>query len=448
MKNKKQVIYSRYLQDKKTFDRVFRWGDILAQMTFSEGKPEALSGTMVLDLSYASFPGIVMASFLAELGAEVIKIEPPEGDPSRMFTPWGKNIDGVGIPFLMEGRNKYYITLDLEDRNSRENLKTLAAKADIIIETFAPGEMDSLEIGYRHLQEINPGLIYVAITPYGHFSKKAKELSRIPWAELTSQAESGLNAIIGELPDEPEPYSWPTRVGFYAACYLTGTAAAIGALTALFYKQTTGEGQMVDVASSDAFVSCVGFPATMGYIWKKPRLRYGTLDYGLCPYGFFKCKDAYVAIACFRDQDFRAALKILGRWDLERDWRDLLDRITDDIDKAKELNQEIEKAIAKYSYEQIYQKFAQYSSKAARLRWRGGGLPVTTRMMTPKEVLGHKHWDERNVFIKETQPFGELLVPLAGKMSQTPPRIKWLSSGIGQDNIFIWEKYGLKRVNI
>ena len=128
---------------------------------------------------------------------------------------------------------------------------------------------------------------------------------------------------------------------------------------------------MVDLASADAYASCVGFPPTIGSIWKKPRLRLGTLDYGLCPYGFFKCQDGHIAIACFRDQDFRAALKILGRWKLEEDWKSLLDRITDDIDKVKELNAEVEKAVAPYTYKEIAEKFSEYSVKAARFEMAG-----------------------------------------------------------------------------
>jgi crotonobetainyl-CoA:carnitine CoA-transferase CaiB-like acyl-CoA transferase len=418
----------------------------LAELPSLEGKPEALQETLVLDLSYANFAGLMAASFFAEAGAEVIKIEPPEGDPSRALSPFGVNVAGVGIPFLMESRNKRHITLDLQNDADRQKLKLLAAKADVFIETFAPGEMDDLGIGYRQLSQLNRGLVYVAITPYGHYTAKAREFSKMPWADLTSQAESGLAALIGDLPDTPEPYCWPTRAGFYAAGYATAVGAATGGLVALLYKRLTGEGQMVDIASADAYASCVGFPPTIGYVWKKPRPRYGTLDYGLCPYGFFKCKDGYVAIACFRDQDFRAALKILGKWKLEEDWRSLLDRITDDIAKVKELNRKIEEAVAGYTYKEIFEKFSDYSVKAARSKWRGGGLPVTTKMLTAKEVLESEHWRVRQTFEKVNHPtFGVFTIPLTGKMSRTPLRVKWVSANVGEDNEYIFKKYGLKK---
>jgi crotonobetainyl-CoA:carnitine CoA-transferase CaiB-like acyl-CoA transferase len=442
----KERVYSRYLQKKGASKHLSEWSQFLSGMMGTEGKPEALDDMMVLDLSYANFCGNIAASFFAEAGAEVIKVEPPEGDPSRIISPYGDNIKGVGIPYLMESRNKRHITLDLESPQGRDNLKMLAKQADILIETFAPGQMDEWEIGYRQLKELNPGLIYIAITPYGHYTDKGEKQAKTPWTDLTSQAQSGLAALIGDLPDSPAPYNWPTRAGFYAAGYTSAVGAAMGGLIASFFKRTTGEGQMVDIATADAYTSCVGFPPTIGHLWKKPRPRYGTLDYGLCPYGFFKCKDGYVAIACFRDQDFRAALKLLGKWKIEEDWKTLLDRITDDIDKVLELNDIVDKAVADMTYSEISEKFANYSVKAARSKWRGGGLPVTTKMLTPKQVLQEKHWQVRGAFNKVAHPaYGVVTLPVAGKMSKTPLRVKWISADIGEDNEYIFEKYGLTK---
>lgn len=439
----KERVYSRYLQ-KKGASKLSDWKNILTLLKTSEGKPEALDDMMVLDLSYANFAGNVAASFLAEAGAEVIKVEPPEGDPSRAMSPYGANVNGVGIPYLMESRNKRQITLDLESPEGQENLRLLAARADMLIETYIPGQMDAWGIGYRQLRELNDGLIYIAISPYGHYTAKGREMAEMPWTDLTSQAESGLAALIGDLPDAPEPYNWPTRAGFYAAGYTSAVGAACGGLVASFFKRRTGEGQMIDIATADAYASCVGFPPTIGYVWKKPRLRYGTLDYGLCPYGFFKCQDGYVAIACFRDQDFRAALKLLGQWKIEEEWKTLLDRITDDIDKVKELNAVVENAVGKYTYKQINEKFASYSVKAAGSKWRGGGLPVTTRMLTPDEVLREEHWKVRGTFPQITHPsFGVVTLPTTGKMTKTPLRVKWISAAIGEDNDYVFEKYGL-----
>lgn len=438
----KEKVYSRYVRKVGTSDRLAQWGRMLGGMMSADGKPEALDDIMVLDLSYANYAGLIAAGLLAEAGAEVIKVEPAGGDPARVVTPFGVHKNETGITFAAESRNKRHVMLDFGEASDREKLGRLMAKADIIIETYAPGEMDALGLGYRQLRELNPGLIYVAMTPYGHTGTHARTHGRIPWSDLTSQAESGLCAILGDLPDAPEPMNWPTRAGFHAAGYAVAVEAVAGTLAALLFKRLNGKGQMIDVATSDAYSSCVGFPPTIGHLWKRPRPRYGTLDYGLCPYGFFKCKDGYVAIACFRDQDFRAALKILGKWDLEEEWRHLIDRITDNVDKVRGLNKEIEAAVAGFTYDEIFGKFSRYSIKAAGSKWRGGGLPVTTKMLTAEEVFKVDHWKARKTFtdVKEHN-FGVLTLPVAGKMSETPLRVKWIKTELGADNDYVFEKY-------
>ncbi len=359
-----------------------------------------------------------------------------------MVTPFGVHRGGTGLGFTIESRNKRHVMLDFEQADEREKLKRLMAKADIVIETYAPGELDGIGLGYRQLREVNPGLIYVAMSPYGHTGARARSHGHVPWSDLTSQAESGLSAIIGDLPNAPEPQNWPTRAGFYAAGYSVAVEAVSGALAALFFKRLNGIGQMIDVATADAYASCVGFPPTVGHLWKRPRPRYGTLDYGLCPYGFFKCKDGYVAIACFRDQDFRAALKILGKWNLEEEWRYLIDRITDNVDKVRELNRDIEAAVSQFSYDEIFNKFSKYSIKAAGSKWRGGGMPVTTKMLAPAKVLEEMHWQKRHTFHEiEAANFGTVTLPVAGKMSETPLRVKWVKTELGADNDYVFKKY-------
>jgi CoA:oxalate CoA-transferase len=438
----KEKVYSRHVRKVGTSERLGQWGRMLSGMMSPEGKPEALEGTLVLDLSYANYAGLIAAGLLAEAGAEVIKVEPAGGDPARVVTPFGAHRNETGLTFLAESRNKRHVMLDFEQAADREKLRRLMAKADIVIETYAPGELDAMGLGYRQLRQINPGLIYVAMTPYGHTGTRARSHGNIPWSDLTSQAESGLCAVLGDLPDTPEPRNWPTRAGFYAAGYAVAIETVAGALAALFFKRLHGKGQMIDVATADAYSSCVGFPPTIGHLWKQPRPRYGTLDYGLCPYGFFKCKDGYVAIACFRDQDFRAALKILGKWNLEEEWRHLIDRITDNVDKVRELNKEIESAVADFTYDEIFKKFSQYSIKAAGSKWRGGGLPVTTKMLTAEEVMHVDHWKQRNTFVDMPEDnFGVVTLPVAGKMSETPLRVKWIKTELGADNGYVFEKY-------
>ncbi|HEX7364354.1 MAG TPA: CoA transferase [Dehalococcoidia bacterium] len=415
----------------------------LAGMMSPEGKPEVLSDVVVLDASYANFSGIIAASLFAEFGAEVIKIEPPDGDPARKMTPYGAKVNGVGIPFLMEARNKKYLELDLTTAVGRKDFKKLAAKADILIETYPAGQMDEWGIGYRQLIEANPGLIYTAITPYGQYTDRAKEFRNVPDSDITSQAASGLAANIGDPDLSPEPYNWPFRAGAWIGWYISGLEAALGGAIALIYKADTGEGQMIDVASADAYASMVGYPVFIGYTWEKARPRLGKHDFTLYPYGFWKSKDGIVAIAAPRDHDFRALLKILKMWKIEDDWRFTFDRITDMLDQIEKLYNLIEAETVKYTSDELIGKALQYSIKAARSKWRGGGVPIIMKVPTPSEAMQNPHWKIRNSFQEiDDKKLGKFIIPANFiKMSESPPRVKWISCDIGQDNKYIRNKY-------
>ena len=176
----------------------------------------------------------------------------------------------------------------------------------------------------------------------------------------------------------------------------------------------TGEGQMVDIASMDAYSNMVGFPATIGYTWQKARPRIGVLDFILYPYGLWKCKDGYVVIAAPRDHDFRALLKVLGLWRLEDDWRHTPDRIPDVVDQAVVLYKAIEEKTLQYTADELVKKALGYSAKAARSKWRGGGVPIVMKMMTPPMALESKQFSIRKIF-------QEVEDESAGKL--TPTRI-------------------------
>ncbi|MBN1381550.1 MAG: CoA transferase [Deltaproteobacteria bacterium] len=416
----------------------------LAEIMNPEGKAEVLDDVLVLDVSRNSFAGISAASIFAEFGAEVIKIEPPEGDPARRITPFGTHVKGVGIPFMFEARNKRYMTLDIKDNEEdRKVFSKLARKATVIIETFPAGDMDAWGIGYRQLSEQNPGLVYIAITAYGQYTEKAKKFVRMPDVDIVSQAGSGLAANMGDVPDAGEPYSWPLRAGLWAGWYISGLSAVVGGTVALIHRQNTGVGQMVDVAGMDAYSSMVGIPVSIGYTWHKARPRIGILDFILYPYGHWKCKDGFVAVAAPRDHDFRALLKILGLWEIEDDWRYSSDRIPDILEQATHLHKLIENETMKYTADELVGLALNYSKKSARSKWRGGGVPIVMKLMTPETALENPQWHVRKSFQDvEDKNLGKYKISANfTKMSESPPRIKWVSCDIGQDNDYVREKY-------
>jgi CoA:oxalate CoA-transferase len=415
----------------------------LKGMMSPDGKPEVLDDAVILDVSYANLNGDICSSIYAEFGAEVIKIEPPEGDPSRKITPYGVNRNGTGVPFIMEARNKRYMTLDLKKEADREEFKKLAKKAHVVVETYAPGQMDAWGIGYRQLSEINPGLVYIAISPYGQYGKKAQEMIDIPDSDITAQAASGAPANIGDMPGSGEPYNWPLRAGAWLAWYISGIEAALGGAIARYYTRATGEGQMVDVATADAYASLVGYPVTIGFTWDKARPRIGIHDFSIYPYGFWKSKDGIVAIAAGRDHDFRALLKILDLWGQEDDWRFTFDRIPDILSQIEDFYKIIEAKTIKFTSDELIKKALEYSIKSARSKWRGGGVPIIMKVENPGATMKNPHWAKRNSFQDFDEPgIGKVKMPVNFiKMSESPPRVKWLKCTIGQDNDYVRQKY-------
>ena len=442
----KDQVFSRHLTGKSASEHLSNFNKLLADlMGSSEGKPEVLNDTTVIEISHANFPALITGAILGELGADVIKVEPPEGDPARKVSHYGKNVDGVGIPFLMESRNKQHITLDLKTEKGISNLKKLIAKADLVIDGMKPGFLDSLGVGYRQCTELKKGLVYLAVSPYGHFTAKARENFNIPDSDLTAQSEAGYPALTGN-PDAPEPYNYPVKAGVWAASYMAAGLAVSGALTALLFRRRTGEGQMVDIATSDAISAWQGYSTLWGVHFKKPRVRVGNFDWSIFPYGYYEAKDGFVTIAAGADQDFRGLLRIFKRWDLENDWRFVFDRITDDVEKLKALEAEFKKEIVKHTRKELVQKTLAFSQNAARDKLRAKGFPIAVETRSPREVLNEDHWKVRKSFAEVA--VGETVkMKMPGptpKLSDTPLRLKQIECRLGAHNKQVYEKFGLE----
>jgi len=196
-------------------------------------KPEALDDITVLDLSYNSFAGVFCTSLLAEFGAQVIRIEPPEGDFLRTCTPYGITYKGEGLNYLSEGRNKFHVTLNLRKPAARKILKDLVPKADVLVETFTPGVMDRWGIGYEHLSKINPRLIFASITPFGQFGPKSR--SKMTDYDNIIQARSAIQYATGEILPKGKtydemPWAVPTKSGPWIGAAPAGTFMAVGIL--------------------------------------------------------------------------------------------------------------------------------------------------------------------------------------------------------------------------
>lgn len=268
-----------------------------------------LKGLVVLDLSrILSGPFATMT--LADLGADVIKIEQPGlGDDTRH---WGPPFQGTEAAyFLSVNRNKKSLAVDLKSPQGLEAVKRLAATADIVVENFRPGTAARLGLGYEDLSKDNLGLIYASISGYGQTGPESQRAGY----DAIAQARSGIMSVTGE-PDGP-----PVRVGNSGSDLIAGSWAVIGVLAALQERNRTGRGQWVDVSLLDGSVSWLTYLAN-GYLasGEIPQ-RYGSAHPTIAPYQAFATSDGFVMLAVGNDALWRKFTEAVGRADLTEDPR-------------------------------------------------------------------------------------------------------------------------------
>jgi crotonobetainyl-CoA:carnitine CoA-transferase CaiB-like acyl-CoA transferase len=213
-------------------------------MSERQNSESLLAGYSVLDLT--DDKGLLCGAVLGDLGTDVVKIEPPGGDPARNIGPFYKDIPHPekSLFWFYTNLNKRGITLNLEVGEGREIFKELVAKADAVIESFEPGYLDSLGLGYSELEKVNPGIVMTSITPFGQKGPYA----HFKATDLVGLSLGGMVRIFGE-PNEP-----PCRISLPQFYYLGSLHAAAGTMMALYHRDLTGEGQWVDVACRDAVV--------------------------------------------------------------------------------------------------------------------------------------------------------------------------------------------------
>jgi crotonobetainyl-CoA:carnitine CoA-transferase CaiB-like acyl-CoA transferase len=371
------------------------------------GKPEALPGLRVLELSPGHFGGMVAASVLAEFGAEVIKVEAPGGDPARNYVPEGFVIAGTGLPFLSEARNRKFVTLSLQDEEGVRIFRRLAAASDVVVETEGPARMDSLGLGYEALSRENPALVYLTLTTYGVFGPDAKR--QVKDSDLLCQALSGVPYVTGD-PEENGPgeeFQVPTKTGNWHGWFAQGLWGAFGVLAALLHRDATGKGQMVDVAGAEAMMKFVDYNITWMHTAGRERRRTGKFDPAVFPYTYIRCRDGYTFIAAYNDEAFESLMHIIGRPELAADprFRSGADRTR--IENQKVLHTILEEWSGTRTADEILREIEEYTSKKSG----HGAAVVTGRVNRPLETLSESHWWERGCFSRVADPvYGNLLL--------------------------------------
>lgn len=265
----------------------------------------ALRGIRVLDFTHF-IAGPYCTMLLGDLGAEVIKIEPPTGDTFRHFRP---HVAGESGPFLGFNRNKKGLCLDLRHALGREVALDLVRHADVLVENFSTGVMDRYGLGYAAAAEANPRLVYCSATAYGRTGSLAARAGFDP----VVQAETGFMSMNGH------PEHEPTRTGPAVMDVSTGMMACNAVLAALVARSRTGRGQYVEVALFDTAVNMLGFHG-MSYLTSGINpTRFGNLSADSAPMGMFHAADGPFYIGCANDGLFRRLASAIGRDDLADD---------------------------------------------------------------------------------------------------------------------------------
>ena len=269
-----------------------------------------LAGITVLDFGQI-YQGPYATMLMAKAGADVIKIEPPGGEPLR------KRVIAAGgettLPMAMLNANKRAVTLNLKSEAGKHLLKRMAERADVLLENFAPGTMDGLGVGYDVLKEVNPRLIYATGTGFGISGPDRDNLAM----DFTIQAASGIMSLTGD-PDGP-----PMKAGSTLVDFMGGIHLYAGVMTALLQRTATGQGQLVEVAMQETVYPTLASAFEYHLRTGKAPPRAGNRQAGLssAPYNAFQTKDGWVAIYTVTDRHWQNLLHAMGRADLLDDPR-------------------------------------------------------------------------------------------------------------------------------
>ncbi|KUO60959.1 MAG: CoA-transferase [Alphaproteobacteria bacterium BRH_c36] len=268
-----------------------------------------LSGCRVIELAHI-MAGPVAGLMLADMGADVIKVEKLNGDDTRRFVP--PTINGESAAFLMMNRNKRGIVLDLKSEAGKAALKRLVESADVLIENYRLGTMEKLGLGYEQLSAINPGLIYCEVSGFGRTGPYAHRGG----FDLIAQGMSGLMSITGEGPGRE-----PVKVGAPVSDITAGIVAAMGIAAAYAHKLKTGEGQKVDTSLFEAAITHTYWQSAIAFATGEAPHAMGSAHPLNAPYQAFKTADGWINIGAANQANWERTLALIGAPELNDDPR-------------------------------------------------------------------------------------------------------------------------------
>ncbi|MBV0923444.1 CoA transferase [Halomicroarcula limicola] len=362
----------------------------------------ALADLRVLDLTQV-LSGPYCTMLLADMGADVVKIERPGGDMIRSNPPFVADADeeAYGGYFQSVNRGKRSLELDLRTDEDREAFLSLVERADVVVENFKAGTMEKFDCGYETLRERNPQLIYSSIRGFGDPRTGETHRQGQPSFDLIAQALGGVMEITGP---EDGP---PTKVGPGVGDIFTAALNAVGILAAVHHRERTGEGQYVDTAMYDAMVSLAERSVYQYSCDGDAPTRQGNSHPTLFPYDAFRAADGHVVVAAFNDRHWRALCDAMDRPDLAADYADANARRAD----RESLREEIANWTREHDTDTI-------------LELLDGRVPAAP-VQDASEVFEDPHARAREMLADVSQPGADDEMTVAGspiKMTETMPR--------------------------
>lgn len=393
------------------------------------GSPKggALEGLRVLDLTLM-LSGPYGTMLLADQGADVIKVEPPTGDVTRVIGPFKttKEKEAFGGYFASINRGKRSIVIDLKKDEGKSLLKQLVKDADVLVENFRSGVMERLGLAYETLAEVNPKLVYATIRGFGDKRTGESPYETWPAFDVVSQAIGGIMGITGPGPEDPQPL----KIGPGVGDIFPGALNAFGILAAVYHAQRTGQGQFVDVSMADSVLSlCERIVYQYSYqnIIPGPE---GNAHPMLCPFGLFQVRDGWVTIGCPSDHFWVILTEKMGVPELGKDERYAMNASRSQ--RGPEVNNMVSDWTRKFT-----------KSELAEIL---GSLVPFGPVNNVEDIFNDEHFRIRNMLVDVEQPGAESPVTIAGSAivtSKTASGVRGRGPLLGEHTTEVLYEFGI-----
>jgi|MudIll2142460700_1097286.scaffolds.fasta_scaffold30799_2 formyl-CoA transferase/CoA:oxalate CoA-transferase len=377
-----------------------------------------LEGLVILDMTrFLSGPFCTM--LLGDMGAQVIKIEPPEmGDDTRAWAPF---IGGQGSYYLSTNRNKKSLCVDTRKEEGNQLLRRMVGKADVFVENFKPGLMDRLGLDFKSLIALNPSLIYCSISGFGQTGPYRDR----PGYDQILQGMSGLMSITGT------EESGPVRVGLAIGDIITALFATYGILSALYAREKTGKGQWVTTSILEATVGILTMQAGKYFATGQPPGPAGNHHPVISPYGVYRAQDKPMNIAVGTETMWKNFCRVIGSPELEKDGR--FRNNNDRVKNRPELNPLIEKALARKTQNEWVNALNE------------AGIPCGP-IYTIDQVFKDPQVLHQRMFLEVDHPKAGK-IPMTGlpvQLSETSPQVFLPPPTLGEHTRMVLQEFGFR----